>query len=79
MAGKIAAIIAQVRLFNTHPTGEMNKEERLDALMGPGGVTGCSNAQNCEKVCPKKLPLVKSVAEINRAINIHALKRLLFS
>ncbi len=74
-----AAVIAQVRLFNTHPTGEMNKEERLDALMGPGGVAGCSNAQNCEKVCPKKLPLVKSIAEINRAINIHALKRLLFS
>jgi succinate dehydrogenase / fumarate reductase iron-sulfur subunit len=57
----------------------MNKEERLDALMGPGGVAGCSNAQNCEKVCPKKLPLVKSIAEINRAINIHALKRLLFN
>jgi len=41
-----AAIVAQVRLFNTQPTGEMNKEERLDALVGPGGGTGCSNAQN---------------------------------
>ena len=74
-----ATVIAHVRLFNTNPTGEMNKEERLDALMGPGGVAGRSNAQNCEKVCPKKVPLVKSIAEINRAINIHALKRLLFS
>ncbi len=73
-----AGIIAQVRLFNTHPTGEMNKEERLDALMGSGGVAGCSHAQNCEKVCPKKLPLAKSIAEINRAINIYALKRLFF-
>ena len=47
--------------------------------MGTGGVAGCSSAQNCEKVCPKKLPLVKSIAEINRAINIHVLKRLLFN
>lgn len=74
-----AAPIAQVRLFNIHPTGEMHKEERLDALIGPGGISGCSNAQNCEKVCPKELPLVKSIAEINKAVNIHTLKRLLFT
>src|SRR5947199_1746839 len=29
-----AATIAQVRLFNTHPTGAMQKHERLAALMG---------------------------------------------
>ncbi len=45
--------------------------------MGAGGVADCSHAQNCEKVCPKNLPLVQSIAEINRAVNIHALKRLL--
>src|SRR6266571_1667423 len=28
-----AAIISQVRLFNMHPTGAMNKSERLEALM----------------------------------------------
>ena len=28
------AAISQVRLFNAHPTGEMNKEERLEALDG---------------------------------------------
>src|SRR5712664_1930539 len=31
-----AAIISQVRLFNMHPTGAMNKSERLAAIMGPG-------------------------------------------
>jgi succinate dehydrogenase/fumarate reductase-like Fe-S protein len=67
VAGEITAL-AQVRLFNTHPAGEMNQEERLDALMGPGGFAGRSDAQNCEKACSKKLPLVKSIAEINRAI-----------
>jgi succinate dehydrogenase / fumarate reductase iron-sulfur subunit len=67
VAGEITAL-AQVRLFNTHPAGEMNKEERLDAWMGPGGVAGRSDAQKGEKACPKKLPLVKSIVEINRAI-----------
>ena len=33
-----AATIAQVKLFNTHPTGKMQKHERLAALMGDGGI-----------------------------------------
>src|SRR5215470_6878703 len=33
-----AAIISQVRLFNMHPTGAMNKAERIKAVMEPGGV-----------------------------------------
>src|SRR6266550_1998634 len=33
-----AAAISQVRLFNTHPTGEALKRERLAALMGDGGI-----------------------------------------
>ena len=32
--------ICQVRLFNSHPTGAMNKDERLEALMGDGGIAG---------------------------------------
>src|SRR5437879_983070 len=61
-----AAIISQVRLFNIHPTGAMNKRERLEALMGPGGVQECANAQNCVKACPKNIPLTESIAEVNR-------------
>ena len=33
-----AATISQVRLFNTHPTGKALKRERLQALMGDGGI-----------------------------------------
>src|SRR5208282_5299449 len=33
-----AATIAQVRLFNTHPTGKALEHERLAALMGDGGI-----------------------------------------
>ena len=61
-----AAIISQVRLFNLHPTGAMHARERLDAVMGRGGVQDCGNAQNCIRVCPKDIPLTESIAEVNR-------------
>ncbi len=61
-----AAIISQVRLFNSHPTGAMHARERLAAVMGPGGVADCANAQNCVEVCPKEIPLTESIAEVNR-------------
>jgi len=61
-----AAIISQVRLFNMHPTGAMHARERLEAVMGPGGVADCANAQNCVKICPKEIPLTESIAEVNR-------------
>ncbi len=61
-----AATISQVRLFNMHPTGAMHARERLEALMGPGGIADCANAQNCVKACPKDIPLTESIAEVNR-------------
>ena len=36
-----AQAISQVRLFNLHPTGSMTKDERLNALMGAGGLQEC--------------------------------------
>ncbi len=66
--------IAQVRLFNAHPTGKLQKSLRLHALMEEGGITGCGNAQNCVKVCPKNLPLTESIAAIGRDVTLQALK-----
>ncbi|MTV48580.1 succinate dehydrogenase iron-sulfur subunit [Heliobacillus mobilis] len=60
------AAISQVRLFNAHPTGEMQSHDRLDAIMGEGGVTDCGNAQNCVRVCPKEIPLTTSIADMGR-------------
>jgi succinate dehydrogenase / fumarate reductase, iron-sulfur subunit len=65
--------ISQVRLFNTHPTGEMHKEDRLDALMSTGGIHECGNSQNCVQVCPKGIPLTTSIAAMNKAVNRHAI------
>jgi succinate dehydrogenase / fumarate reductase iron-sulfur subunit len=73
-----AAIISQVRLFNLHPTGAMNKKERLEALMGPGGIQDCDNAQNCVKVCPKGIPLTNSIAAVNGQVLLHAILPWLF-
>jgi succinate dehydrogenase / fumarate reductase iron-sulfur subunit len=73
-----AAIISQVRLFNMHPTGAMHARERLDAVMGPGGVADCANAQNCVNTCPKEIPLTESIAEVNREAIRRAISGLLF-
>ncbi len=63
-----AMAINQVRLFNSHPLGAMNSKDRLEALMGEGGIEDCGNSQNCIKACPKEIPLVTSIAEVNRQV-----------
>lgn len=68
------APLSQVRLFNVHPTGAMNKEERLAAIMGEGGITACGNSQNCVQVCPKGIPLTTSIADLNRQTTIQSFK-----
>ncbi len=70
------APVSQVRLFNAHPTGAMHKAERLNALMGDGGIQDCGNSQNCVQVCPKGIPLTTSIAALNRDTNLQAFKNL---
>lgn len=70
-----AAAVSQAVYFNSHPTGKNNAPERLDALMHPGGIADCGNAQNCAKVCPKEIPLLRSIARAGRQATIHAIKR----
>jgi succinate dehydrogenase / fumarate reductase iron-sulfur subunit len=70
-----AAVISQARLFNDHPTGSALKAERLDALMEDGGVADCSKAGNCVEVCPKEIPLLESIAAVQRQATVHAIKK----
>lgn len=65
--------IAQVRLFNMHPSGKMNRDERLEGLMQEDGITNCGNAQNCVQVCPMSLPLTRAIYETNREVTVHGL------
>lgn len=71
------AALSQVRLFNMHPTGSMQRSERLRTLMGPGGLADCGNAQNCVEACPKGIPLTTSIAVLNRETTILAIRDLL--
>src|SRR5580704_3442705 len=71
-----AATISQVRLFNTHPTGQALKVDRLHALMGDGGIQECGYAQNCVEVCPKDIPLTKSIADVGGQVMWQAVKDL---
>ena len=66
--------LSQVRLFNAHPTGAMNKAERLEAIMGEGGLSNCGNSQNCVQSCPKGIPLTTSIAALNRDTTIQAFR-----
>jgi succinate dehydrogenase / fumarate reductase iron-sulfur subunit len=68
--------ISQAMLFNSHPTGKMIADERLEALTGAGGIQMCGNAQNCVAVCPKSIPLTRSIARAGRAATVWAIKKL---
>lgn len=70
------APISQVRLFNAHPIGSMEAEERNHAIMGDDGLNECGNAQNCVAVCPKEIPLTESIAVMGRQIGKQALRDL---
>jgi len=67
--------ISQAVLFNNHPTGKGLANERMETLVGPGGVQACGNAQNCVSVCPKEIPLTTSIAKASRASTLHVVKK----
>lgn len=71
-----AAMIAQIDLFNTNPIGKMNAGDRLDSLVGEGGIQICGNAQNCVRVCPKEIPLTASIGRGGRAATFYTLKKM---
>ena len=72
-----AAVMGQVYLINQHPTGAMHEDERLEGVMGEGGIADCGNAQNCVEVCPKEIPLTTAIGELGRQTTVKAIKDLL--
>ncbi len=70
-----AHAISQAMLFNDNPIGRMTAPERLEALISEGGIQMCGNAQNCAAVCPKEIPLTRSIARAGRATTIHTIKK----
>ena len=68
--------ISQAMLFTGHPTGRMIADERLEALTAKGGIQMCGNAQNCVAVCPKSIPLTRSIARAGRAATVWAIRKI---
>ena len=68
-----AAAISKAHLFNLHATGKTERVDRLESLMGDGGVADCGKAQVCVEVCPKEIPLTDSIAEVARDTTKHLL------
>ncbi|MCC6574752.1 MAG: succinate dehydrogenase iron-sulfur subunit [Planctomycetes bacterium] len=71
-----AAVVGQVVLFNSHPTGKLNAHERIEATMGRGGLGECGNSQNCVEVCPKHIPLTDAIAVLGRQQTVQMIKNL---
>ncbi len=70
-----AHAISQVQYYNSHPTGKMQKDDRLEALTSVGGIQDCGNAQNCVAVCPKEIPLTTSIGRQGRATTLYKLRQ----
>jgi succinate dehydrogenase / fumarate reductase iron-sulfur subunit len=70
-----AQVFGQVQFFNIHPIGRIDGDERLEAIMGVGGIADCGNAQNCVKVCPKELPLTTAIGWGGRETSLYAIKK----
>lgn len=70
-----AHAMSQAMLFNMNPVGANIANERVEALIGPGGVQACGNAQNCVAVCPKEIPLTRSIAQCGRAATVYSIKK----
>ncbi len=70
-----AAVFSQVKLFNIHPAGKSLKDDRMEVMMGAGGIADCSKAGNCVVVCPKNIPNLESIATVGRQATIQVIKR----
>ncbi len=70
------APMAQNYLFLVHPTGRLHQTELRRIATEPGGINDCGNAQNCVRVCPKKVPLTEALAGLYRETTIQWFKDL---
>lgn len=68
------AAMSQIRFFDSNPTGKLEKSERMRVALGEEGIAGCGNAQNCVRVCPKKIPLTESLSLIGREASKQAIR-----
>lgn len=72
------ACLVLLNVGTQHPSTSLRTDavSILDRIMQEGGVEDCENAGNCEKVCPKGIPLLTSLARMKREVTKHALGKI---
>jgi succinate dehydrogenase / fumarate reductase iron-sulfur subunit len=63
--GPAALVQAFRQIFDTRDEA---RASRLDRLDDPDGAWGCANKFECTRVCPKEIPVTKSINQIKREI-----------
>jgi succinate dehydrogenase iron-sulfur subunit len=70
-----AFLMSFVLPLNHHPIGRFGRGMRLAALGGRGGIADCAGAENCERVCPRGIPLVTATTRLALETAAFSLKR----
>lgn len=71
-----AEAIVRNRRAHASPAASPAERDALDAaLMRPGGISECGNAQNCIETCPADVPIREALADAARAASSHLLRR----
>jgi succinate dehydrogenase / fumarate reductase, iron-sulfur subunit len=60
-----AFLFSAILALNRNSVGRMAAGERLAALGGRGGIADCAGAENCDRVCPRGIPLVAAAAMLS--------------
>jgi succinate dehydrogenase / fumarate reductase iron-sulfur subunit len=72
-----AFLMSCVLPLNRHPLGRAGAPERLAAMGGRGGVADCAGAENCERVCPRGIPLVSAAVILAGDVLAYSVKQFL--
>ncbi len=45
--------------------------------MGVGGIADCGTTGNCEKICPKDIPLMEAISSLGWDTSVQVVKKIL--
>ncbi len=69
-----AATIAQVKLFNDHPTGKFSKKIAYGLWPAMAAYRSVVSRKNCVEVCPKQIPLTSAISDVSRDVLLQKAK-----
>jgi len=70
-----AFVFSRVIPLNRSRAGQDGAGQRFAALASKGGVADCAGAENCERACPRGIPLVKAQAMLSWDTALYSARR----